>query len=65
MSAAAFFEPDCPFDAKGIGEVCICPVPSAISNAIHNATGGTAERLRVLPMTPERVLGACLAAGLD
>lgn len=41
-----------PFGAKGIGEIGIVPVGSAIANAIHNATGA---RVYSLPATPERV----------
>ncbi len=51
-------EPDGPFGAKGIGEIPICAVAPAIANAVHAATG---ERLRTLPLTPERVLDAVLA----
>ena len=39
----------------GVGEPPIGPVAAAIGNATFNATG---MRLRRLPMTPERVLGA-------
>ena len=45
---------------KGIGEPPIIPTAGAIANAIHNATG---VRLTALPMTPDRVLTALLAAG--
>ena len=41
-----------PFGAKGLGEIGIIPVGSAIANAIYDATG---VRLYTLPATPERV----------
>jgi nicotinate dehydrogenase subunit B len=44
--------------AWGAGEPTIVPVPAAIGNAIYAATGA---RVRRLPMTPERVLGALQA----
>lgn len=44
-----------PTGAKGIGEIGIVGVPAAIGNAIFDATGA---RLRDLPFTPGRVLGA-------
>lgn len=44
-----------PTGAKGIGEIGIVGVPAAIGNAIYNATG---KRLRALPFTPDRLLGA-------
>ena len=53
-------EPDGPFGAKGAGEIGLCPVPAAIGNAIRNAIGARLDRL---PMTPERILTAMLAAG--
>ena len=52
-------EPDGPFGAKGIGEIPICAVAPAIANGIAAATG---QRLQRLPMTPERILAAMLAA---
>ena len=45
--------PDHPFGAKGVGEVCIVPPPGAIANAIHNAVG---VRMEVLPMSPAKVV---------
>jgi len=45
--------PDHPFGAKGVGEVCIVPPPAAIANAIHNAIGA---RMTDLPMSPARVV---------
>jgi CO/xanthine dehydrogenase Mo-binding subunit len=50
-------EPDGPYGAKGIGEIPICAVAPAITNAIAAATG---RRLRRLPVKPETVLGALL-----
>lgn len=48
-------DPTHPVGAKGIGEPSLVGAAPAIANAICNATGA---RLRVLPMTPERVLEA-------
>jgi xanthine dehydrogenase YagR molybdenum-binding subunit len=42
-------------DAGGIGEPSTIPTAAAVANAVYNATG---VRLRELPMTPARVLGA-------
>jgi CO/xanthine dehydrogenase Mo-binding subunit len=50
-------EPDGPFGAKGVGEIGINVVASAIASAIADATGA---RLRRLPMTPEHVLRAMM-----
>jgi CO/xanthine dehydrogenase Mo-binding subunit len=44
-----------PFGAKGVGEIGIVPVASAVANAIHDATG---IRIFTLPATPERVYRA-------
>jgi CO/xanthine dehydrogenase Mo-binding subunit len=44
-----------PFGAKGLGEIGIVPVGSAVANAIYDATG---TRLYTLPATPERVFQA-------
>ena len=41
-----------PLGAKGLGEIGIVPVGSAVANAIYDATGA---RLFTLPATPERV----------
>ena len=42
-----------PFGAKGIGEMTLVSTPTAVGNAIYNATG---VRLKELPATPERLL---------
>jgi len=42
-----------PFGAKGIGEMTLVSTPTAVGNAIYNATG---IRLKELPATPERLL---------
>ena len=42
-----------PIGVRGIGEIGICGVPAAISNAIFHATG---KRLRDLPITLENLL---------
>ncbi len=44
-----------PFGAKGLGEIGIIPVGSAVANAIYDATGA---RVYTLPATPERVYRA-------
>jgi CO/xanthine dehydrogenase Mo-binding subunit len=49
-----------PFGAKGVGEIGIVPVGSAIANAIYDATG---VRLFTLPATPERVYKALREKG--
>jgi nicotinate dehydrogenase subunit B len=48
--------PEMPY--LGAGEPSIGPVPAAIGNAVFDAVG---MRLRVVPFTPERVLGALKA----
>ena len=49
------YEPAGPFGAKGVGEVDLDPVPATIGNAVAHAIG---HRIRVLPITPEKVLAA-------
>ena len=44
-----------PYGAKGLGEAAMLPTAPAVINAISRATGA---RLRQIPATPERVLGA-------
>jgi CO/xanthine dehydrogenase Mo-binding subunit len=44
-----------PFGAKGLGEIGIIPVGSAVANAIYDATGA---RVYVLPATSEEVFNA-------
>ncbi|MFD8304627.1 xanthine dehydrogenase family protein molybdopterin-binding subunit [Streptomyces sp. NPDC059690] len=44
-----------PMGSKGIGEIGIVGTAAAIGSAVHHATG---VRLRELPLTPDRVLGA-------
>lgn len=48
-------EPDGPFGAKGMGEVGLNPVVSAISNAVYDAAG---VRIQELPMKKDKVLEA-------
>ncbi len=48
-----------PFGAKGCSEIPYVGVAPAIANAIYNATG---VRMRELPMAPNSVLEALLAA---
>jgi CO/xanthine dehydrogenase Mo-binding subunit len=47
-----------PFGSKGLGEIGIIPVGSAVANAIYNAIG---TRLYTLPATPENVYNALKA----
>ncbi len=49
-----------PFGAKEAGEGPLAPLSPSISNAIYDAVG---VRMRALPMTPDKVLGAIRAAG--
>ncbi|MCL4343969.1 MAG: xanthine dehydrogenase family protein [Nitrososphaerota archaeon] len=46
-------EPLGPFGAKGVGEIGLVPVATAIANSIKKATG---IRIRKLPLKPEEVL---------
>jgi CO/xanthine dehydrogenase Mo-binding subunit len=48
-------DPTHPVGAKGIGEPSLVGAAPAIANAIRQATGA---RVKVLPMTPERVINA-------
>jgi putative selenate reductase molybdopterin-binding subunit len=52
-------EPTGPFGAKAIAEIPINGPAPAIANAVAHATG---VRIREVPLTPERVLGALRAA---
>jgi CO/xanthine dehydrogenase Mo-binding subunit len=51
-----------PFGAKGIGESGLMPTAPAIANALARATG---LRLKVLPLTPERIRQAMRDNALD
>ncbi len=44
-----------PLGVKGVGEIGITGAPAAIANAVFHATG---VRVRELPITPDKVLGA-------
>jgi xanthine dehydrogenase YagR molybdenum-binding subunit len=44
-----------PLGAKGLGEIGIVGVAAAIANAVYHATG---KRVRDLPITPDKLLGA-------
>jgi xanthine dehydrogenase molybdenum-binding subunit len=46
-----------PLGIRGVGEVCIVPPPAAAANAIYRAVG---VRMTELPMSPPRLLKACL-----
>src|SRR4051794_41964923 len=42
-----------PLGVKGVGEIAIVGVASAIANAVYHATG---KRIRELPITPDKLL---------
>ena len=42
-----------PLGVKGLGEIAIVGVASAIANAVFHATG---RRVRELPVTPDKLL---------
>jgi CO/xanthine dehydrogenase Mo-binding subunit len=46
-------DPNGPFGVRGLGEIPFVPLASAVTNAIHDATG---IWLDILPVTPERML---------
>ena len=48
-------DPTGPYGAKGVGEPPMVPTAPAIANAVAAAIG---ERIRSLPITPEKVLEA-------
>jgi CO/xanthine dehydrogenase Mo-binding subunit len=54
-------DPHGPFGAKGIGEQVLIPTAPAVLNAIRDATG---VLVRDLPVTPDRLRKALLAAGV-
>ena len=45
--------PKHPQGVKGVGEVPLIPVMSAVANAVHNALG---KRFYSLPMSPPKVV---------
>ena len=52
--------PDLNFNSvgcRGVGEISITGLAPAIGNAVYHATG---QRVRDLPITPEKLLGAGL-----
>jgi xanthine dehydrogenase YagR molybdenum-binding subunit len=53
-------DPHTPMGARGIGEIGITGVGAAVANAIYNATG---NRVRDLPITPDKVLASSACAG--
>jgi len=48
-------DPQGPYGAKGVGELCNTPPPPAIANALYDAIG---VRITDLPMTPDKILTA-------
>ena len=47
-----------PIGARGMGEIALIGMASAVANAVFNATG---KRIRELPITPDKLLGLELA----
>jgi CO/xanthine dehydrogenase Mo-binding subunit len=56
------FDPEGPFNAKGIGELSAIPTAPAIANAIYDAVG---VRITDLPITPQKVLQALEKQALE
>lgn len=48
-------DPEGPYGAKGLGEIALLPTAAAVVNAVSHAIG---RRVREVPLTPDRVLGA-------
>jgi carbon-monoxide dehydrogenase large subunit len=55
-------DPNHPFGAKGVGEPPLIAAPAAIANAVADAVG---VRVRTLPITPDRLLPACIERSLS
>ena len=53
-------DPRAPYGVKGVGEISMVPVAPAVANAVAHAVG---IRVRELPITPDKVLGALRAGG--
>jgi CO/xanthine dehydrogenase Mo-binding subunit/CO/xanthine dehydrogenase FAD-binding subunit len=51
-------DPHAPYGVKGVGEISMVPVAPAVANAVAHAVG---VRVRELPITPDKVLGALRA----
>ena len=51
-------DPRAPYGVKGVGEISMVPVAPAVANAVAHAVG---IRVRELPITPDKVLGALRA----
>jgi len=51
-------DPNGPYGAKGIGEICLIPTAAAVANAVAHAVG---VRVRDLPITPDKVLAGLIA----
>lgn len=56
------YEPSGPYGAKSIGEIVVNTPAPAIADALRNACG---IHMRSLPMTPEKVLDAIEALGME
>ena len=50
------------FGQKGIGEGGAIGPPAAIANAVNDALAGIGARVDALPISPERVIAAIMAA---
>ncbi|MNY40674.1 xanthine dehydrogenase subunit XdhA [compost metagenome] len=59
----ANLSPHTSFGIKGAGESGTIPAAAALANAVNDALSPLGATLRMLPMSPSRILAAITAAG--